>query len=145
MAKGRNASRSPAPPQVRVVEQRNGPIPVSEKIALVQTTEQKSLTPNTAQNSLHSNNQQNGYNSHTKPVNNIPYTSDGVKDNDVFWLPASDYNIMFITTILAAIIRFYRIYQPTSVVFDEVQYVHTSLRRRKVMLTCTLQLWWLRI
>ena len=112
MAKGRNASRSPAPPsEPRVVEQRNGPIPVTEKVALVQTTEEaKSLI------SI----------SNTKPMNNIPYTSDGVKDNDVFWLPASDYNIMFITTLLAAITRFYRIYQPTSVVFDEVQYVHNT-------------------
>ena len=104
MAKGRNASRSPAPP--RVAEVSNGPVPVSEKAALVQTmTTQKK---------------------DSKSKVDIDYTSEGVKDNDVFWLPASDYNIMFITTILAAIIRFYRIYQPTSVVFDEVQYVRKN-------------------
>ena len=99
MVKGRNASRSPAPSRVVVLP--NGPVPVSEKVALVQKTK------------LHS--------SSTKPVNTIPYTSEGVEDNDVFGLPASDYNIMFLTTILAAIVRFYRIYQPSSVVFDEVQ------------------------
>lgn len=103
MAKGRNASRSPAPPRVAEPVS-NGPVPVTEKAALVQTTQKKG----------------------SKSKSDIDYTSEGVKDNDVFWLPASDYNIMFITTILAAIIRFYRIYQPTSVVFDEVQYVHKN-------------------
>ena len=107
MAKGRTASRSPAPP--RVAEVSNGPIPVTEKAALVQTTTTEKKG--------------------TKSELDIDYTSEGVKDNDVFWLPASDYNIMFITTILAAIIRFYRIYQPTSVVFDEVQYVHNNTLR----------------
>lgn len=49
------------------------------------------------------------------------YTSDGVKDNDVFLLPISDYQVMLVVTILGAIVRLFRIYQPTSVVFDEVQ------------------------
>lgn len=49
------------------------------------------------------------------------YTSDGVKDNDVFLLPVSDYQVMLVVTVLGAIVRLFRIYQPTSVVFDEVQ------------------------
>ena len=49
------------------------------------------------------------------------YASEGVQDNDVFLLPISDYQIMGILTLLAAIVRLFRIYQPSSVVFDEVQ------------------------
>jgi dolichyl-phosphate-mannose-protein mannosyltransferase len=49
------------------------------------------------------------------------YTSDGVEDNDVFLLPIADYQVMVVMTILGAIVRLFRIYQPTSVVFDEVQ------------------------
>lgn len=55
------------------------------------------------------------------------YTSDGVDDNDIFLLPLSDYSVMLIVTILGAIVRLFRIYQPTSVVFDEVQYVALCL------------------
>ena len=50
------------------------------------------------------------------------YTSDGVVDTDVFLLPGSDYQVMIVVTILAAVVRLFRIYQPSSVVFDEVQY-----------------------
>ena len=49
------------------------------------------------------------------------YRSEGVKDHDVFLLPASDYQAMAICTLLATIVRLFRIYQPSSVVFDEVQ------------------------
>lgn len=49
------------------------------------------------------------------------YASDGVTDNDVFLLPFSDYQVMFLVTVVGAIVRLFRIYQPTSVVFDEVQ------------------------
>jgi dolichyl-phosphate-mannose-protein mannosyltransferase len=56
------------------------------------------------------------------------YSSDGVKDNDVFLLPFSDYNVMFGLTIVAAVVRLFKIYQPTSVVFDEVQYVYLHLK-----------------
>jgi dolichyl-phosphate-mannose-protein mannosyltransferase len=52
---------------------------------------------------------------------NASYASDGVVDNDVFLLPVSDYQVMLGLTILSAIVRLFRIYQPTSVVFDEVQ------------------------
>lgn len=51
------------------------------------------------------------------------YTSEGVEDNDVFLLPVSDYQVMLAVTVVGAIVRLFRIYQPTSVVFDEVQYV----------------------
>ncbi|KAK8070450.1 Dolichyl-phosphate-mannose--protein mannosyltransferase 1 [Apiospora hydei] len=50
------------------------------------------------------------------------YTSEGVDDNDVFLLPFSDYQVMTVVTILGAIVRLFRIYQPTSVVFDEVHF-----------------------
>lgn len=49
------------------------------------------------------------------------YASEGVTDNDVFLLPMIDYQIMAVLTILAGVVRLFRIYQPTSVVFDEVQ------------------------
>ncbi len=49
------------------------------------------------------------------------YTSDGVVDHDVFLLPGTDYQVMIAVTVLAAVVRLFRIYQPSSVVFDEVQ------------------------
>lgn len=49
------------------------------------------------------------------------FRSEGVTDNDVFLLPGSDYQVMIALTVLAAAIRLFRIYQPSSVVFDEVQ------------------------
>jgi dolichyl-phosphate-mannose-protein mannosyltransferase len=68
----------------------------------------------------------NGHNkarSRTPPKKSDDYSSDGVEDNDVFLLPVSDYQVVLGVTIVAAIVRLFRIYQPTSVVFDEVQYV----------------------
>lgn len=50
------------------------------------------------------------------------YASDGVKENDIFNLPGSDYKLLALLTLIAATVRLFRIYQPTSVVFDEVQY-----------------------
>ena len=44
-----------------------------------------------------------------------------VPDNDIFLLPGRDYEIMFALTFLAVIVRLYKIWQPSSVVFDEVQ------------------------
>ncbi len=49
------------------------------------------------------------------------YGSDGVTDNDIFLLPGSDFQLMLLLTLLAAVVRLFRIYQPSSVVFDEVQ------------------------
>lgn len=51
------------------------------------------------------------------------YTSEGVADHDIFLLPGSDFQLMIVLTVVAAIVRLFRIYQPSSVVFDEVQYV----------------------
>lgn len=57
----------------------------------------------------------------TMPPKSADYSSQGVQDHDVFLLPGSDYQIMLALTFLAAIVRIFRIHQPTSVVFDEVQ------------------------
>ncbi|RKF79055.1 Dolichyl-phosphate-mannose--protein mannosyltransferase 1 [Golovinomyces cichoracearum] len=48
--------------------------------------------------------------------------SEGVEDHDVFLLPSSDYKIMLGITLLAIVVRLFRIYQPSSVVFDEVHF-----------------------
>lgn len=53
--------------------------------------------------------------------NRSDYGSDGVKDYDIFDLPVSDYKWIAALTMVAAVVRLFRIYQPTSVVFDEVQ------------------------
>lgn len=53
------------------------------------------------------------------------YASEGVKNNDIFNLPGSDWQLLIGLTIIAAVVRLFRIGQPTSVVFDEVQYVYT--------------------
>lgn len=49
------------------------------------------------------------------------YTSHGITDNDIFMLPGSDYQLLGVLTAIAAVVRLFRIYQPSSVVFDEVQ------------------------
>lgn len=51
----------------------------------------------------------------------VCYASHGVTDNDIFMLPSSDLQILGVITIVAALVRLFRIYQPSSVVFDEVQ------------------------
>lgn len=58
-----------------------------------------------------------------QPQQPASYASDGVKDYDILNLPASDYKLLVLVTLIAAAVRLFRIYQPTSVVFDEVQYV----------------------
>lgn len=49
------------------------------------------------------------------------YGSEGVTDNDIFLLPGSDFQLLGILTAIATVVRLFRIYNPTSVVFDEVQ------------------------
>lgn len=49
------------------------------------------------------------------------YSSHGVTDNDILMLPASDFQLLGLLTAIAAVVRLFRIYQPSSVVFDEVQ------------------------
>lgn len=51
------------------------------------------------------------------------YTSEGVRDHDIFSLPGSDWQMLALLIAVATVVRLYRIYQPSSVVFDEVQYV----------------------
>ncbi|KAK2612600.1 Dolichyl-phosphate-mannose--protein mannosyltransferase 1 [Conoideocrella luteorostrata] len=57
-----------------------------------------------------------------KSNKNTSYKSDGVEDNDVFLLPVSDYLVSLALTLLGAAVRIFRIYQPSSVVFDEVHF-----------------------
>jgi len=57
----------------------------------------------------------------TPSVKSKSYRSEGVRDNDIFLLPGSDYQVLGLLTAIGAIVRLFRIYQPTSVVFDEVQ------------------------
>jgi dolichyl-phosphate-mannose-protein mannosyltransferase len=59
------------------------------------------------------------------------YTSEGVQDHDILNLPGSDWQLLVALTLVAAVVRLFRIAQPTSVVFDEVQYV--SLNRRALV------------
>jgi dolichyl-phosphate-mannose-protein mannosyltransferase len=56
------------------------------------------------------------------PAKISSYASEGVKDYDIFNLPASDYKLLTLVTLVAAAVRLFRIYQPTSVVFDEVHF-----------------------
>ena len=65
-----------------------------------------------------------------RPANGVPnstkdkpkdYSSHGVTDNDIFMLPGSDFQLLGLLTAIAALVRLFRIYQPSSVVFDEVQ------------------------
>ena len=57
----------------------------------------------------------------TKGTKRADFGSEGVTDNDILLLPRSDYQILGLLTCLALVVRLFRIYQPTSVVFDEVQ------------------------
>ncbi|KAF2275062.1 dolichyl-phosphate-mannose-protein mannosyltransferase 1 [Westerdykella ornata] len=50
------------------------------------------------------------------------YTSEGVSDHNVFNLPSSDWQLLGLLTLVACVVRLYRIYQPSSVVFDEVHF-----------------------
>ncbi|KAL9049360.1 MAG: hypothetical protein Q9162_007256 [Coniocarpon cinnabarinum] len=50
------------------------------------------------------------------------YTSDGVKDNNIFKLPSSDWIVLGVVSVVALAVRLFRLYQPTSVVFDEVHF-----------------------
>ncbi|KAL9014422.1 MAG: hypothetical protein Q9173_000930 [Seirophora scorigena] len=50
------------------------------------------------------------------------YSSQGVNDNDIFMLPGSDFQLLGLLTAVAALVRLFRIYQPSSVVFDEVHF-----------------------
>ena len=64
----------------------------------------------------------NGTKQH-RPAKVSGYTSEGVKDHDIFNLPGSDWALLGLLVAVAVVVRLFRISQPTSVVFDEVQYV----------------------
>jgi dolichyl-phosphate-mannose-protein mannosyltransferase len=53
----------------------------------------------------------------------LGYQSEGVQDHDIFNLPSSDWSLLGLLTVVAGVVRLFRIAQPSSVVFDEVQYV----------------------
>jgi dolichyl-phosphate-mannose-protein mannosyltransferase len=58
-----------------------------------------------------------------KPANRkVDYTSEGVKDNNIAYLKSSDWEFLGALTVLALFVRLFRIYQPSSVVFDEVHF-----------------------
>lgn len=54
------------------------------------------------------------------------YTSEGVKDNDITKLGGNDWEVLGVLTVVAMFVRLFRIHQPSSVVFDEVQYASHS-------------------
>ncbi|KAH2979377.1 hypothetical protein KXV25_003812 [Aspergillus fumigatus] len=56
------------------------------------------------------------------PADTSSYGSEGVKDNNIFHLPSSDYKVLVLVTLVALVVRLFRIYQPSSVVFDEVHF-----------------------
>jgi dolichyl-phosphate-mannose-protein mannosyltransferase len=59
----------------------------------------------------------------SKAVNQrTDYTSEGVKDNNIAHLKSSDWEFLGALTVLAFFVRLFRIYQPSSVVFDEVHF-----------------------
>lgn len=51
----------------------------------------------------------------------LGYTSEGVQDHDILNLPGSDWQVLGLLLIVASVVRLFRIAQPSSVVFDEVQ------------------------
>lgn len=52
----------------------------------------------------------------------VDYTSEGVKDNGITNLKSRDWEMLTVLTIIALFVRVFRIYQPSSVVFDEVHF-----------------------
>jgi dolichyl-phosphate-mannose-protein mannosyltransferase len=103
--------KSPQPPRSRGKSPQPPPIerPIDAAPAV-------SLAPPTAAPTLKKKKSKSKLNAVTS------YKSEGVDDNDVFLLPVSDYWIMLAMTVLSTIVRVFRIYQPSSVVFDEVHF-----------------------
>lgn len=59
---------------------------------------------------------------HKPPYPKYDYTSAGVKDNNIASLGSSAWEACGLLTLLALFVRLFRIYQPSSVVFDEVHF-----------------------
>jgi dolichyl-phosphate-mannose-protein mannosyltransferase len=68
-----------------------------------------------------SSEEQSNRNTLGKTTQRKDYGSEGVTDNDIFLLPGSDFQLLGVLTVIATVVRLFRISQPTSVVFDEVQ------------------------
>ena len=105
----RTRGKSPQPPA-------KAPTPVTEK-------QQPFAAPPPPQPQSTAVTTKSKNNSKPKDTKNTSYQSDGVEDNDVFLLPLSDYWVALTLILVATLVRVYKIYQPTSVVFDEVQCV----------------------
>ncbi|KAJ4259590.1 Dolichyl-phosphate-mannose--protein mannosyltransferase 1 [Fusarium torreyae] len=104
----RTRGKSPQPPV-------KASTPVTEKqqpIAVPPPQQQQPVAVTTKSKSKNNNNNNKS----------TSYKSEGVEDNDVFLLPVSDYWAVLGLMVVATIVRVYRIYQPTSVVFDEVHF-----------------------
>ena len=56
------------------------------------------------------------------PYPSYTYTSTGVRDHNILHLPSSDWQVLAAISVLAFFVRLFRIYQPSSVVFDEVHF-----------------------
>ncbi|WPH01498.1 dolichyl-phosphate-mannose--protein mannosyltransferase 1 [Acrodontium crateriforme] len=59
---------------------------------------------------------------HKPPHPSYDYTSVGVKDNNLLNLKTTDWELLGLVTAVAFFVRLFRIYQPSSVVFDEVHF-----------------------
>lgn len=56
------------------------------------------------------------------PHPSYDYTSPGVTDNNILNLKSTDWEWLGVVTVVALFVRLFRIYQPSSVVFDEVHF-----------------------
>jgi dolichyl-phosphate-mannose-protein mannosyltransferase len=100
------------------------PLPPAEK----QFASSPTLTvPETGKARSKSRSKSRSKNKTKSKAKELSYKSDGVEDHDVFLLPVSDYWVILALTLLALAVRVYKIYQPSSVVFDEVQLVSSAL------------------
>ncbi|KAK3628339.1 Dolichyl-phosphate-mannose--protein mannosyltransferase 1 [Elasticomyces elasticus] len=81
-----------------------------------QQTPQLPPTPSTP-----TTNQQDAIQPSASP-SSTDYTSIGIRDNSITNLTSSDYESLGVLTLVALFVRLFRIYQPSSVVFDEVHF-----------------------
>lgn len=105
--------RSPQPPPIPVEKQYAG----SPSLAVPGESKSRSKSRSRSR----SRNKKASKAKKSNKAKDTSYKSEGVDDNDVFLLPLSDYYVAFLMTLLALAVRIYKIYQPSSVVFDEVQ------------------------
>ncbi|KAK4555376.1 Dolichyl-phosphate-mannose--protein mannosyltransferase 1 [Recurvomyces mirabilis] len=56
------------------------------------------------------------------PHPSYAYTSHGITNNNLLHLPKHDWELLAALTLVALFVRLFRIYQPSSVVFDEVHF-----------------------